>query len=139
MGKVISKNICLKYLFILSFHCLIRHLKTPFYLYTCHSAHLCVPKALMTVESRRPSFVVTCVTYCALRLSDSSTVLDRAALPVQSHSEPGRWQHSPVVMSNPSRGSRDWGDSGSDLCSLNSNDPGPRAATRNRTRVNICK
>ena len=59
----------------------------------------------MTVDSSRPSLAVTCVTYCARRLSDSSTVFDRAALPVHSQSEPGRWQHSPVVMSGLSRGS----------------------------------
>lgn len=61
-------------------------------------ADLCVPSALMTVDRSLPSLAVTCVTYCVLRMSDSSTVLDSAALPVQSHSEPGRWQHSPVVM-----------------------------------------
>lgn len=31
-------------------------------------------------------------------MSDSSTDLDRAALPGQSQREPGRWQQSPVVM-----------------------------------------
>lgn len=67
--------------------------------------YLCVPRALMTVDSSRPSLAVTWVTYCARRLSDSSTVFDRAALPVHSQSEPGRWQHSPVVMSGLSRGS----------------------------------
>lgn len=65
--------------------------------------YLWVPRALITVDSRRPSLAVTWVTYWARRLSASSTVFDRAALPVQSHREPGRWQHSPVVISGPSR------------------------------------
>lgn len=65
--------------------------------------YLWVPRALITVDSRRPSLAVTWVTYWARWLSASSTVLDRAALPVQSHREPGRWQHSPVVISGPSR------------------------------------
>lgn len=77
-----------------------------------------MPRALITVDSRRPSLAVTWVTYWARRLSVSSTVLDRAALPVQSHREPGRWQHSPVVISGPSRrarGGEHRGESGSSL------------------------
>lgn len=70
---------------------------------TQNIVYLWVPRALITVDSRRPSLAVTWVTYWARRLSTSSTVLDRAALPVQSHREPGRWQHSPVVISGPSR------------------------------------
>lgn len=67
------------------------------------SAYLCVPRALITVDSKRPSLAVTWVTYWARRLSSSSTVFDRAVLPVQSHREPGRWQHSPVVIVGSSR------------------------------------
>lgn len=63
--------------------------------------HLWAPKALMTVERRRPSLAVTWVMYCGRPSSDSSTDLERAALPGQSHREPGRWQQSPVVMAAP--------------------------------------
>lgn len=65
--------------------------------------HLCAPSALMTVERSRPSLVVTCVMYCGRPSAESSTALARAALPGQSHREPGRWQQSPVVMAAPER------------------------------------
>lgn len=63
--------------------------------------YLCAPSALMTVERRRPSLAVTCVTYCGRPMSESSTDLERAALPGQSQREPGRWQQSPVVIAAP--------------------------------------
>lgn len=62
--------------------------------------YLCAATGLSTEDSKRPSMAVTCVTYRAGQPSPpaSSTLFHRPVALAQSHSEPGRWQHPPVVM-----------------------------------------